>query len=270
MRPSLPTLHRFAAALTDAAAPVPPGLVARNGADVTERFAVYRNNVVHSLVTVLGHTFPVVKQMVGDAFFEEAARRFVRTRLPESPVMHRYGDRFPDWLAGFPPAAGLPYLPDLARLEWERLRATHAADAPSVGAAGLAHALADPERLAGTALALHPSLAVLRSAHPVVSLWSAHQHDDDARDARLAGVDLAAGECCLVLRHGDDAVVLPTRPADADLAVALRRGVALGTAHSAHPGADLVGLLALLLKHDAVTGVDGPASSSNRPRENPT
>lgn len=256
--PHAASLDRFAAALLDPRAPAPPGLRAWNGADVTARLDVHRNTVVHSLVTVLADTFPVVRELVGHAFFSAAASCFVRAHPPTSPLMHRYGERFPDWLAAFEPAAVLPCLADVARLERARLDAFNAADTDPVDPRALEALLDAPARLAACALVPHPSLAVIRSDHPVVALWSAHQHDDATRDAMLADLDLSSGESCCVVRHGDDALVLPLPRGEADLLAALARGDALGAATAAHPAADLPRLLALLLAHDAVAGLVEP------------
>ncbi len=250
----------FAAALLDPALPTPTGLQAWNGSDPGVRFAVYRNNVVHSLVGVLADSFPVVQALVGPEFFGAMARRFVRAQPPTSPLMHRYGAGLPAWMAGFEPAAALPYLSDVARLEWARLCAFHAADTPPIAAQALAARLQTPAALAHTTLRLHPSLAVVRSAHPVVSLWRAHQLDDDARDLQLARLDLGQPEAALVFRDtADDALVLPLHPADAALAADIAAGHALGAAQGAHPQADLVQVLTPLLQHGLVTGI-GPRS----------
>jgi hypothetical protein len=262
MRAASPPFDAFAAALLDASLPTPAGLCAWNGSDPGQRFAVYRNNVVHSLVAVLGDTFPVVRQWVGEDFFGAMARRFVVKHPPASPLMHRYGEGFPGWIAGFEPAAALPCLPDLARLEWARLSAFHAADAQAIDAQTLSEALQAPERLAISSLRLHPSLAVVQSAHPVVSLWRAHQQDDVARDEQLGRLSLDTGESALVLRVDDEALVLELPAADALLAAALAGGQALGAAQASHPQADLAGLLSTLLRHGQVSGlIDGPAGS---------
>lgn len=248
----------FAAALLDPALPTPAGLQAWNGSDPGVRFAVYRNNVVHSLVGVLADSFPVVQALVGDAFFGAMARIYVGDQPPTSPLMHRYGAGLPAWLAGFEPAAALPYLGDVARLEWARLCAFHAADAPPIEAQALAARLQAPDALARTTLRLHPSVAVLCSAHPVVSLWQAHQLDEAGRDLQLAALDLSQPEAALVFRDAtDDALVLPLRPADAELAAAIAAGHSLGAAQGSHPQADLVQVLTPLLQHGLVTGV-GP------------
>lgn len=267
-RPAAPEQRHFAAALLDPALPPPDGLASHHGAGLAARFAVYRNNVVHSLTGVLGDTFPVVRELVGADFFDAMARAFVRAQPPDSPLMHRYGHAFPAWLEGFEPAASLPYLPDVARLELARLRAWQAADADAVDAEVLAAALGDAGRLAATALVLHPSLAVVRSAHPVVALWSAHQADDAQRDVLLAGIDLGVGESALVLRLKDDALVLPLAEADAALADALASGHTLGAASLAHPDADLAGVLALLIRHGGIVGLS-PPSTSLPPAANP-
>jgi hypothetical protein len=262
MRPAPPTAQAFATALLDASLPPPAGLHAWNGSDPVVRFAVYRNNVVHSLVGVLADTFPVVQQLVGDEFFGAMARRYVAKHPPTSPLMHRYGCALPAWIADFEPATALPYLSDMARLEWARLCAFHAADAAPVAMRALAALMQAPEQLANASLALHPSLAIVQSAHPIVSLWSAHQQDDAVRDARLADVCMDSAESALVFRDAsDDAIVLELPTADAALTAAIAAGSPLGAAQVAHPQADLVRVLSLLLRHGLATGVGDPPSA---------
>jgi hypothetical protein len=105
--------------------------------------------------------------------------------------------------------------------------------------------------------------ALLKSPHPVVSMWSAHQQDDDARDQQLGQLRLDAGESALVFRVDDDALVLELPAADAALAAELAGGAPLGAAQASHPQADLVRLLSLLFRHGQVIDVmsgqgDGP------------
>lgn len=256
----------FAAALLDPALPAPPGLRCHHGTEVAARLAVYRNNVVHSLVGVLADTLPVLRELVGASFFAAMAAQFVRERPPSSALMHRYGDELPDWLAAFAPAAALPYLADLARLERARVVAWHAADAEPLQPSQLQSALAEPAQLAATGLVLHPSLTIIESLHPVVSLWQAHQHDTARRDALLADVDLTRAQAALVLRRFDDALVIPLRPADAGLAQALADRVPLGAAMARHPQADITTVLALLLQYEAVVALHGEPCLADPPR----
>jgi hypothetical protein len=253
----------FAAALRDPAAALPAGLRAWNGSDPALRFAVYRNNVVSSLVAALAETFPVVRELVGGEFFDALAREFVRLHAPASPMLAEYGAGFADFMAGFEPAAALPYLADVARLEFARLQAFHAADAPWLDARHLATSLARPERLADTRVRLHPSLQVLVSGHAVVSLWAAHQGHGE-----LAEVDPAQPEAALVLREHDDAAVIAVPQATAYFVQALAAGHTLGRAATAGAAAafDLSAALGLLIAHGAFTAWLAPGPSMRDPR----
>ena len=61
-------------------------------------------------------------RLVGEEWFRAAAAVFVRGRLPRHPTLLHYGEGFADFLASFAPAAELPYLPGVARLDrfWTR------------------------------------------------------------------------------------------------------------------------------------------------------
>ncbi|NQD95269.1 DUF2063 domain-containing protein, partial [Pseudomonas sp. CrR25] len=145
----------FAAALLDPQHPCPPDLTCWNGSAVEARFAVYRNNVFSSLVGALADSFPVVQQLVGEAFFGAMARVYVHRSPPRSPLLLHYGDDFPTFIEGFEPAGSLPYLADVARLERLRSRAYHAADSPSLDADAIARVLAAPDQLPGIRFQLH-------------------------------------------------------------------------------------------------------------------
>lgn len=244
----------FAAALLDPAVPCPTGLRAWNGSDPARRFAVHRNNVVSGLIDALAEGFPVVAALVGEDFFRAMAAAHVRACPPRSPVLAEWGEDFAGFIAGFAPAAGLPYLADVARLEQARTRACHAADAEPIDAARLAGALADPDALAALAIAWHPSLQVVASPFAIVSLWSAHQGDGD-----VPPVVVDEAEQALVLRDGLDVLVLPADPGTAAFVRAASEGAAFGAAAAAafdrHAGFDLPAALSRLLAHGALVAL---------------
>lgn len=244
--PSL-TQRDLAAALLDPARPVPAGLLAWNGSDPAARFAVHRNNVVVSLVAALAETFPVVRELVGGEFFAAMAGLYVAEQPPASPVLAHYGDGFADWVARFEPAATLPGLADLARLERARVRAYHAADAPVLGADAIALRLADPSRLPQARLVMQPSLGLVVSPHAIVSMWAAHQGQ-----GQLENVDPGRGECALVLRVGDEVVVQAIAPAAAAFYGRLQCGLPLGEAAVVGDDHDLGASLALLISQRAI------------------
>ena len=190
-------LGEFAAGLATPEARVPDGVVAPDGSTSARRFAVYRNNTAATLIEALGDNFPLCRALVGERFFDAMAEVHMRAHPPRSPILFRYGDTFADFAAGFAPAASVPYLADLARLEWAWLQSHHAADATPLAADALA--ALDPQALAAVRVVLHPALAVLRSAFPVVSIAARLRADDD-----LAGLDMGRGEDALLTRPALD------------------------------------------------------------------
>ncbi|MBR0568913.1 putative DNA-binding domain-containing protein [Azoarcus sp. L1K30] len=242
----------FAAALLDAGRECPRGLRTWNGSDPNARFAVYRNNVLVSLVDALADTFPVCCELVGETFFRAMARVFVTDHPPRARVLAFYGREFPAFVSTFAPAASVPYLADVARLEMTRLEACHAADALPLPLSEIAAVLATPAQLPGLRVRLHPSVAVLRSKYAVHSLWAAHQGEGD-----LSAVDPMLAEAVLVLRAGFDVRCVLLDPASAVFIDDLVHGAELGAAHHAasllDPAFDLAAALGLVLQHEIIT-----------------
>jgi hypothetical protein len=183
----------FARALRDPGLPAPADIRRPADALQTRRFDVHRNNFVVSLIEALEAAFPAVRKLVGEAFFKGCARAFIDAAPPTSPVLLLYGRGFGDFLDRFEPARTVPYLGDVARLEWAQLDAYHAADVTPARIEALA---ALPQaQVGGARFALHPSFALIRSRWPVVSLWSASTGGEPA-----AGVDMTRGEDGIVVR----------------------------------------------------------------------
>ena len=244
----------FAEALLDPEQACPPGLITWNASDPAHRFAVYRNNVIVSLVDALADTFAVTQDLVGEAFFRAMARVFAYTNPPTSRLLVFYGETFPEFIERFPPAASLPYLADVARLEFLRVRAYHAADVAPVRSEDIVAVLADEDKLPDLGLALHPSLAVLDSAAAVVALWAAHQGI-----GALATLVPDVPETALIVRDGLDVEVMSIPRASGVFIAAVKRGATLGDAMAAAQSVDrdfdATLPLALLIQKSAITAL---------------
>lgn len=258
------TQGAFADALLVTDAVCPPGLKAWNGSAPDKRFAVYRNNVVVSLIDAMADSFPVTQELVGEQFFRGMARQFVRATPPRSPVLALYGDGFAEFIEAFPAASGLAYLADVARLELLRVQAWHAADAEPLAPEKIAELSADPATLPDAQFTLHPSLRMLRSRHAVVSLWAAHQSESAA--LALAEVDPGQAETALVLRNVLEVEISTITDGAAAFVSLLQQGVSLGEAAgqalAAETGFDLPQTLGLLIRCGALTRVILPRSAT--------
>jgi hypothetical protein len=234
----------FAQALLDLDLPPPPGVVSHLSTSPLRRFGVYRNNVMVALVGALEARFPATRRIVGEEFFGAMARMFACRYPPQAPLMMVYGDTFPAFIEGFEPAATVPCLADVARLEAARTRAYHSADAELLPRDRLVEAVqAGAETLC---VSLHPSFEIVRSAFPIVTIWAMN-----AGEAEVAPVTDWSGEDALILRPALDVEVTRLPPGGATFLEALWRGSPLGlaveTAHAATPSFDLSENIVLLL-----------------------
>ncbi len=168
---------QFIRSLRDPEYAIPAELGSFTGTASNKRFNVYRNNVAVSLTDNLAASYPVVKQLVGDEFFTGMARVFVDHNAPTSAVMLHYGDGFPEFVAAFEPAKGLPFLADVARVERGWNQTYNAADEEPISIDVLQTIAAD--ELESAVLRLHPSLRIVRSDWPVFSIWHLHKSTDD-------------------------------------------------------------------------------------------
>ena len=207
----------FAAALTDWKAPPPPGL------SHPRRYRIYRNNVASALIRALAVRYPAVERLVGAEFFAAMAGDYALSHLPRSPVLSEYGRDFPDFIARYRAASGLPYLSDTARLESAWFAAYHAADAVAAGPA--AFAAVSPERLPMLRLRLHPAAALVTSPTAIFTIWQAQRGDGD-----LTSLDLNTPQTVLVARPDIAVEVTLLSAGEAPFFTALLAGEALAAA----------------------------------------
>jgi hypothetical protein len=226
------------------------------------RIQIYANHVLTSLTAALEATYPVVCRLVDRRFFGFAADSYIRRHPPAGPCLHEYGADFAGFLERFPPCAGHPYLPDVARLEWAMNTALHADDIPAVEPTALTSV--PPENVGQLVFGTDPAAVWLRSLWPVDRIWRANQPDAGPEVV----VDLASGPARLEIRRRDDVVTLRRlEPAEFAFRAALGAGVTLEVATEVafeeDPGFDLTHALRAALGEALLTGfafetADGP------------
>ena len=219
--------------------------IAGDGLAPSARLAIYRHHVLATLTAALEATYPVVCRLVDRRFFAYAADCYIRAHPPDRPCLQEYGASFADFLREFPACRALPYLADVARLEWAMNAAWHAADVDVAASIGLEAVPADA--IARIRLSFEPSVSFVRSPWPVDRIWRAHK--DGAGDEI---VDVASGGAQLEVRRLDGDVVMraldgATFALRSTLAGGGTLGAAAEAALAADPAFDLAtGLRALL------------------------
>ena len=219
-------------------------------------FAVYRNTVARGCIDALQANYPAVHALVGSDWLRAAAHAFVHQHPPTHGCLMDYGAGFADFLEGFGPAADLPYLAAVARLDRCWTESHLAADAPALQAAWLARQ--PPEALALLHLQPHPAARwQWCAAHPAYRLWQ-RQRAGLAWDANLPW----QGEGALLTRPHDAVQWVPLSHAGCALLDDCAAGApfedAAAQALQADPGADLPALVALLLRTGALRAPETP------------
>ncbi len=204
--PSLPELQaQFGAALL--AAGGSPGM------------QVYRGNVFGNWSKALAGAYPIVRKIVGEEFFGGLAGEYARAHPSTSGDLNEYGAQLAGFVAAFPHTLDLPYLPDVARMEWLAHRAYYAADpAPFDFKTRL------PEN---PRVWLAPPCALLTSRWPLARIWTVHQ-DDYQGETTVDWED--AGGAILVYRPRWKAMVRSLAPAEQRFIEAARDRATLGEA----------------------------------------
>ena len=219
---------------------------------VERRMAIYRANMVAAAEKALTSAYPVIRQVVGEEFFHGLAREYQRGTPSTSGDLTGFGEGFGAFLAAFEHTLAMPYLPDLARLEWAVHHAYGAADAPDWDPAALG--TVEPERQAAIRFHWAPGTAVVASAHPIVRIWTIHQPGYDGEFS--VAWDLS--DTALVSRDGFAVSVNYCRPADAAFIEASLAGRPFGDATAgalaAHPDFDLGALLGRAISARLICG----------------
>ncbi|NEP11150.1 MAG: DUF2063 domain-containing protein [Symploca sp. SIO2C1] len=135
--------------------------------------AVYRGSVTGKLSQTLRSIYPVCYRLVGKNFFEATALTYIRQFPSLSPDLGDYGGQFPDFLKEFEPAAKLPYLPDVACLEWYWHRVFNGEDATGLDFQALSKV--PQERWGEIIFHLPENSVLIESAYPIHRIWQVNQ-----------------------------------------------------------------------------------------------
>ncbi|MEO7774857.1 MAG: DNA-binding domain-containing protein [Steroidobacteraceae bacterium] len=245
--------REFAAALLDTDQSAPDGLVGPDREPSARRFGVYRNNVFAGLTSALRASFPCVARLVGDEFFAAMARAFVVVQPPASPVLLQYGAEFADFVESFGPAAAVPYLADVARIERAATQAYHACDEIPLAISALAAVPRDQSP--SLRLRLHPSLRLVRSQFPAFTIWRMNTAGGTPEP-----VDLSEPQIAMILRADAEVDICLATPGSHAFLVALGTGLtlsqALANALAVDRQFDLAENLQELIQRGAFVGFD--------------
>jgi hypothetical protein len=222
-----------------------------HGISGARRLQVYRNNHAAALREALRAVYPVTQRLVGEDFFAVAADAYSAANPSRSGNIQDYGGAFSKFLEGYAPAASLPYLGDVAALEWRRLQTSIAEQHASLDLQALAQV---PE---GELTELHfhhqPGAHAFTSMYPILSIWEFCQQAEPEGELDLD----TGGECVLFYRADLDVRMRCISAGDRAFLVSLCRGSSFAKACEAamaeEPGFDVQASFAAIVRDEILT-----------------
>ena len=230
-----------------------------------DAIAPYRQSIRRNYRNALGATFRVVKRLVGAPFFNAAVDAYVAIHPSVAADLNVYGDAFDAFLAHYPPACALHYLPDVARLEWAIDCVHNAAEAHDSTQDVLSALASVPaESLAGLRVRLAAACRLIASPFPLLRIYVTNQ-DGYEGDTR---VSLDEGGARLLVRRAAHGVVVEALGAGEHawltaLAAGTPLGDAIGRASAIDPQFDLAAALRAHIASSTIAGIDADAMSGS-------
>ncbi len=173
-----------------------------------ERLNIYQNNVLLGMTNVLQNIFPATQQIVGEHYFQQLAQKYIK----QSPQTLGHSNSVGQGFAAFlkQDSTDLPYLGDIATLEYAYADAGTAKDALAIGFEKLSFLTA------ADTLHLHPSAHLLILEHNALEIWQAHQQSP------VPEISLTTGKNhLLVWRNQKDIIMM--LPVDAITLIFLKK-----------------------------------------------
>ncbi|MDF2867506.1 MAG: hypothetical protein K0S11_976 [Gammaproteobacteria bacterium] len=142
---------------------------------VKQRLAIYRHNILASLLRALTEHYPVCKKLIGDTAFTGIAKQYMALYPSQCADLNSYGASLADFMETLPYIEQVAYLPDVARLEWSCHRVLQAPD--TLGLDWYKLAELPSENHEQLIFELAPSVNLLSSSYPIHRIWSVNQTD---------------------------------------------------------------------------------------------
>jgi len=258
----------FARALMDAPfAEVFGESIRARGLTGPRRIQIYRHNLMAVRTEALAAVYPVILALVGEDWFVQAAGCYARTYNSNSGDIHHYGNGFGEFLETLPGAGALPYLGDVARLEWLYHSVFHDRQSPALDIAALASLpVSHYDRLC---FRLQSAARLFASPYPVLQIWLANREGGDPGQT----IRLDAGATRLLVRRDHDGVLIgPLGEGDYALLDRLAAGDTLTEAYeharAAEPDFDLGVALMRHVRNETLTGVYFTGNEINHSTDN--
>lgn len=219
---------------------------------VEKGLSIYRDSFTTALLNAMREVYEVCVKLTGDHFFNAMTMLYIEGTPSHSENIGHYGEEFPHFIAHFPHAKSLPYLSDVARLEWAWHKALHAENAAPFHPETLLE-LSEEEH-AHIVFHLPPSATLMTSDYPIDDIW--HVNQKEYEDEPTVHLD-KGGVKLLIWRQDMDMRIDALQENEWALLCALEQNIPMGELDEAldeHQVAQLSDMLADFVKNGWIAG----------------
>ena len=212
----------------------PDLLNAKRGTPGAVRLTVYAGGYAARIRQALAEVYPALAHVLGRQDFTALAGDYAGAHPSREYNLSFAGRHLPDFLATWPRTEDLPFLPDLARLEWLVCLAVHAFDHPALDPSALGRMSSG--RWEDLRFVFQPFVGAVTSSWPILDIWTARTRPRDA-----IAIDVVhRPQRVLVSRQGVAVRCALLEPSQYEVLAALLAGRTLGEAcgQLADSGAD--------------------------------
>jgi hypothetical protein len=139
-----------------------------------QHFVIYQNSIRGIHQKALQEIYPVCNKLVGDDFFIAMINEYIMQTDFIFSDLEEYGSTLPEFISEFTPAKALPYLSDVAQLEWAWHRVFHAEENKTLDLNKLSACYAAHGE--SILFLLQPESHLLSSNFPIHRIWEMNQN----------------------------------------------------------------------------------------------
>lgn len=146
------------------------------GLNTEEQLNIYSQSIYNGLINALIDIYPVCEKLTSEGFFYAMAKQYIIMHPSHSPDLANFGEQFSDFIINYSAADSVPYLADMAKLEWSYHRAFHANDQSLIDLTEFSKYSAD--QLTQCVFSLAEGYCLFQSLYPVDDIWNMHQNEE--------------------------------------------------------------------------------------------
>ncbi len=138
-----------------------------------KRLSVYADGYTARMHESLVEAYPAVQRIIGKKSFLKTSFRYAEAFPSHEYNLSMAGKHYAEFLSKSALSKKLPFLPDLARLEWRVAQSFHAFQEKPFDIKTLENLL--PEDWENLSFEFQPSVALLASRWPILNIWNARK-----------------------------------------------------------------------------------------------